>query len=742
MQLVIKYISTLIFIFLLFIVSVESVSADAPGYRGRVVTSTGAGVPNVWVKVTDSAYISDLPDGQRHYTRTDSNGNFRFDSWHKLKESDALAFTRTPVDTDLNGVNDDTLAVIRTMYNAPPEIEWWMAFGCGEGPMSITMVIPSAWTGSSSTIGGINVSNDEPSDRDVGNIVFNGSMPDYAIGGNVYVDSNRNATKDAGEVNYANASVIISGAESSSTATNTSGNYQFDDLNAGNYTASITIPSGYIATSPSSVATTLGPSRTINFGIVPNNSISGNVFTDLNANGIKNTGDGNYQGASITLSGTASRTGTTDSLGNYSFTNLAAGSYTVAITTPSGYSLTTPASRTVTAGINTTVDFGVSQFYTVSGNLFVDIDANGVLGSSEGNYSGRPTIMASRGVVTVNANGTYTISNLLAGPVTISYSGLPPGYFMTYPLNGPPPSYLITVGPSCSTNGANGATCALNISNLNFGINNTVPWVQTVCGDFRDDAGVTNPIPITQQALTTNATCSQPGILYTGNGNVTVAPGQLSSENWRVGGTTYPEVYRPSSAGGISTSYANLYAKAQSIDTPPTNLATVCTLSSCTLPNNLQNGVYVANGDVTLNAASFNPNRDYVFLINGNLTIRGNVITPRSSISVFSASGNIIVASSVGNPATVTTANLSGIFSTDRSFIMNSNNNCTDLRLNLEGTLIVNAGRTGGGLQNNRNLCVGNVNNPALQMTQRLDFALNLPEFVRIQSVISNEISP
>lgn len=461
MQLIIKYLSSCIVFILLFIVSANSVAADAPGYRGRVVTSTGAGVPNVWVKLTDSAYIDALPDGQRHYMRTDSNGYFRFNSWHKQKESDALALTRMPVDTDLDGTNDDMRAVLRIMYNPPADIEWWMAFGCGEGPMSITMVVPRAWNGTSSTISGLDVSNDEPSDRDVGNIVYTGTLAaiTYTMGGNVYVDSNRNAVKDAGEVNFANAQIRISGTASRSTSTDGSGNFTFTNLSSGNYNASITLPPGYAATTPSSVATTLGPNDTINFGIVPSNTISGNVFNDLNANGTKNTGESNYQGAAITLSGTAARTATTDSEGNYSFSNLVNGSYTVNITTPSGFALTTPAPRTVTAGTNVIVNFGVSRLYTVSGNLFDDTDANGFLDGSEVNYPGRPTISASRGVVTVNANGSYTVSNLLPGTVTISYSGLPSGYFMTNPLNGPPPSFQVTVGPGCNTNGARGAVC-------------------------------------------------------------------------------------------------------------------------------------------------------------------------------------------------------------------------------------------------------------------------------------------
>ena len=97
--------------------------------------------------------------------------------------------------------------------------------------------------------------------------------------------------------------------------------------------------------------------------------------------------------------------------------------------------------------------------YSISGNVFNDLNKNGLKESGESNYSGTPTITASRGIVTTQANGSYTISNLTAGTVTVSYNALPTGYSLTYPLNGPPPSYQVTVGPSCTVNGAVGAGC-------------------------------------------------------------------------------------------------------------------------------------------------------------------------------------------------------------------------------------------------------------------------------------------
>lgn len=281
-----------------------------------------------------------------------------------------------------------------------------------------------------------------------------------------------------------------------------------------------------------------------------------------------------------------------------------------------------------------------------------------------------------------------------------------------------------------------------DIANLNFAINNSYPWIQVVCGDLRMDNGITNKAPLGQSTLTTNGSCASPGVIFSGNGTTDFGQGQSSSSNQVVGGISYPEVYQSPSSNGIFSSYTYLLQKSQSGGLTTTNLASVCTLLNCTLPANLPKGIYVGNGDVNLNTYTFPLNQKYVFLINGNLTINGNIITPNSSTSVFSAAGNIIIPPGVGSPVNVSSANLAGIFSTDKALILQSNNNCTDLRLNVEGTLIVNAGRTGSKLQNNRDLCGSDGTYPTMSITQRLDYVLNLPEFMRVQSVTSQEVTP
>ena len=281
-----------------------------------------------------------------------------------------------------------------------------------------------------------------------------------------------------------------------------------------------------------------------------------------------------------------------------------------------------------------------------------------------------------------------------------------------------------------------------SINNLNFGINNAEPWMQVICGDIRMDNGIRNEQPANQRLIETNTSCNSPGIAFTGDGTAQLGNGEVSQTNTIVGGATYPEVYRNTSE--LMTSYTSLTKQAENSDLPKVNLSTVCTLSNCTLPNNLPSGIYFASNSLVLNNYTFPPNRDYLFLIDGAFTINGNLTTLPSDNTtvVFSAVNDIIVAPTVGNIVTDSTTTIAGVYSTDRSFVMQSANNCTDRRLVIAGTVIANAGRNGGQLLNNRDLCADNATTPVLQIQQRLDLVLNLPEYLRYYQIISREINP
>src|SRR5205823_4068953 len=125
----------------------------------------------------------------------------------------------------------------------------------------------------------------------------------------------------------------------------------------------------------------------VNFGNFPSNSISGQVFNDLNTNGNKDAGESGLAGWTVFLDsnnngvldvGEASTT--TDVNSTYIFTNLAAGTYRVREVTPAGWALTldNPLPLQINNGTSFVgVNFGNFQQITISGQVFNDVNGNG-----------------------------------------------------------------------------------------------------------------------------------------------------------------------------------------------------------------------------------------------------------------------------------------------------------------------------------------------------------------------------
>lgn len=394
----------------------------------------------------------------------------------------------------------------------------------------------------------------------------------------------------------------------------------------------------------------------------------------------------------------------------------------------------------------------VQPTYTISGNVFVDSNKDGIQDGTptESNYPATAPITSPNGgtLTTPSGTGSYRINGLTAGTYTVTYGGPPTGYYMTSPLTGPPISFKVTVGTAgCSVNGAPGATCtAGNITNLSFGISNTNPWFQSTCGDIRNDNGISDNLPTGQYGLITATGCSSPGIAFTGNLNASFGSGNSSTSNQVVGGATNPElsaVHMP-----LETSYTMLSAKATTAGITPVDLSKYCqtptTLTNCNLEP-LSHGIYLANGNLTIANASytFATGQNYVILVSGNLTLNGTISIPVGSTVLFSTGGSITVNPIVGAPtSTTTTSDLDGWYVAGTSFILPTAGNCTDLRLNIAGSMVVNALGTGGTFQNNRDLCGSDTADPTVSFIQRLDMILNAPQFIEAQQTISQEVAP
>lgn len=278
------------------------------------------------------------------------------------------------------------------------------------------------------------------------------------------------------------------------------------------------------------------------------------------------------------------------------------------------------------------------------------------------------------------------------------------------------------------------------------------PWIQSLGGSMRIDRGFTSRVPATALSgpyASLPGSGGTPGLIFTGDATANFGSGQPSQQpySWVVGGTTFPNLYAPIRQGGIvKTSYIFLQAKLRQTNLTTTDLSSICSLSNCTLPPTLPSGIYISNGNLTLNSATFLAGTNYVFLISGNLRIQGRINVPVGATATFSASNDIMVDRNVGETlVSSTTSTIEGVFSADRNFTVEGINDCTqgtDIRLNVGGHVIANAALSGGTFTNFRNLCVSNRLYPTIYFKERPDFVLNTPEFLKQPNYTYQELAP
>jgi hypothetical protein len=173
------------------------------------------------------------------------------------------------------------------------------------------------------------------------------------------------------------------------------GSYNFTNLTDGNYTVGEVIQPGWIQTAPA-VSAAGSATYTVNisggnnvaakdFGNFQFGSVSGTKFEDLNANGVRDPNESGLAGWNITINGTDSITGTTvnqttttDANGNYNFTGLTAGTYTISETPKDGWVQTAPATGIYTVTITseaviTGQDFGNFHKGKITGGGWISI---------------------------------------------------------------------------------------------------------------------------------------------------------------------------------------------------------------------------------------------------------------------------------------------------------------------------------------------------------------------------------
>ncbi len=183
--------------------------------------------------------------------------------------------------------------------------------------------------------------------------------PKASLGDKVWYDTNENGIQDSGEAGVPNVTVKLfscADLELATTTTNGSGNYSFNNLDAGDYYVQFVLPSGYeftaknAGTNPAvdsdadlvsgkTECTTLEAGEddhTWDAGIYApecKNEIGDFVWHDKNVNGIQDAGEVGIGNVIVELysAGVLVATNNTTSAGYYEFTGLENGTYTVKI---------------------------------------------------------------------------------------------------------------------------------------------------------------------------------------------------------------------------------------------------------------------------------------------------------------------------------------------------------------------------------------------------------------------------
>lgn len=302
---------------------------------------------------------------------------------------------------------------------------------------------------------------------------FNSTGTTYSIKDRVWTDTNGNAVFDGGENGIAGVTIELLGASLNVIATTTTasdGTFTFSGLPGGgaDYTVRINDSAGvlldYYGTTSYSLALKRAESNLVasidrvatpppSYGFRPLRSIGDTIFNDLGGtNGVQDAGEPGIPGVVVSLyrnnaplgtfngSDTLLSTVTTDANGQYLFSGLADGEYIVSVPVPAGYSFIAngavnpdldgnPANgiqnrATMVGGVNVlNKDFGfrANTSRTVSGTVWYDLDADGVIDAGESRLAGVtlevrrncPSPCTLVATVTTDASGAYSVPGLV-----------------------------------------------------------------------------------------------------------------------------------------------------------------------------------------------------------------------------------------------------------------------------------------------------------------------------------------
>jgi protocatechuate 3,4-dioxygenase beta subunit len=305
-----------------------------------------------------------------------------------------------------------------------------------------------------------------------------GELRPALLSGFVYEDPNNNGVIEPGEGRIAGVTMTLTGTNdlgpvSLVCISDVDGSYGFGGLRPGTYTVSQTQPASYLdgkdtagslggtVTNDVLASIPIGAgqhSANNNFGELKPGSIAGKVYHDKNNSGTNDGADSPLGNVNVTLTGvndlgeTITQVAKTDIQGNYLFTGLRPGTYSVAETQPSGFinSVNTPGSTGGTVSGDNIVsiplapgqnsisnNFGETLQVKLFGYVWIDENQNGLFDGGEKPISGVPVILTgtttggtptSPVTATTDINGRWSFDGLNPGNYTVNQTNTPAGY--------------------------------------------------------------------------------------------------------------------------------------------------------------------------------------------------------------------------------------------------------------------------------------------------------------------------
>ncbi|WP_342361882.1 CARDB domain-containing protein [Terrarubrum flagellatum] len=295
-----------------------------------------------------------------------------------------------------------------------------------------------------------------------------------ASGWTVFIDADGDGVLDGGEI---------------STVTASDGSYSFSDVAPGAYDVAVVTPSGWIATGAGdsqSVVATAGATTSVSFSVFKLALITGVVFNDVDADGVRDVGDAGVGGRVVYLDadddgslGASEVSTITGSDGFYSFGGLIAGSYVVREVVADHWAESSPAGGSYVVGATSGLiasgrNFGTFELSDVAGVAFEDVDGDGVRDAGEGALAGFTVFLDADGdgvrdagerFAVTGFDGRYVIADVRPGDYVASLE-LPQGWVLTAPSGSSSSSSSSALSLSSSALTTSGSTAVLSSPDL------------------------------------------------------------------------------------------------------------------------------------------------------------------------------------------------------------------------------------------------------------------------------------